>query len=130
MKTKLNEINHDRANNGNGAGIGYRRPPVHSRFKRGKSGNPKGRPKATASSASIAQKMLAEKVSLREGDSIRIVSKLEAVLHSLWRAAAKGDLKAIIALLSYIKDNNLFAVPECHRVEVVFVRAKDEDGNS
>ncbi|WP_254438687.1 DUF5681 domain-containing protein [Ruegeria arenilitoris] len=25
--------------------VGYMRPPEHSRFKKGKSGNPKGRPK-------------------------------------------------------------------------------------
>jgi hypothetical protein len=35
-------------NNGTDYAVGYRRPPLHSRFQPGVSGNPPGRPKGAA----------------------------------------------------------------------------------
>jgi hypothetical protein len=60
-------------------GVGYGRPPVHSRFKKGQSGNPKGRPRGRRSVASILHKILGEKVSVREGDKVWLISKMEGL---------------------------------------------------
>ena len=38
--------------------VGYGRPPVHSRFKPGKSGNPKGRAKQSRNMRTIVQQVL------------------------------------------------------------------------
>jgi Family of unknown function (DUF5681) len=43
--------------------VGYCRPPKHTQFKAGQSGNPKGRPKGTISSANFLRKILKEIVS-------------------------------------------------------------------
>ena len=40
--------------------VGYRKPPMHSRFKKGKSGNPNGRPKGTVNFATVLLKTLRE----------------------------------------------------------------------
>src|SRR5262245_29021911 len=50
--------------------VGYARPPLHSRFKRGQSGNPKGRPRGSRSVASVLHRILNEKVPAREGDKV------------------------------------------------------------
>jgi hypothetical protein len=47
--------------------VGYRKPPIHSRFKAGQSGNPKGRPKGKSSAAKLiefesAWKIMAENI--------------------------------------------------------------------
>ena len=65
--------------------VGYGRPPRHSRFKPGQSGNPKGRPERKASArareqdfSALLRKILKETLLLREGDRVLTVSKMEA----------------------------------------------------
>ena len=78
--------------------VGYRRPPVHSRFQPGQSGNPKGRPKGSPNLQTLVSKILNEQVSLREGQEVRKVSKAEAVLRGLVIAALKGDQRSVVTL--------------------------------
>lgn len=65
-------------------------PPLHSRFKKGQSGNPKGRPKLPDIREALA-KVLAEE---KDG-----VTALEATLRALRAKATKGDVRAAEALL-------------------------------
>ena len=44
-----------------GPAVGYKQPPVHGRFKKGKSGNPKGRPKSSLSKRAILMRIFGEK---------------------------------------------------------------------
>ncbi len=74
--------------------IGYRRPPKHGQFKKGQSGNPKGRPKGSRNLASDLEDELEERIIIREGDRRRTVSKQRAMLKALVAKAMKGDSKA------------------------------------
>jgi hypothetical protein len=65
-------------------------PPLHSRFKKGQTGNPKGRPKLPDIREALA-KVLAEE---KDG-----VTALEATLRALRAKATKGDVRAAEALL-------------------------------
>ncbi len=57
-------------------GIGYGRPPLHSRFKPGESGNPRGRPKGAASFKSDLLEELSETIAVREGSGeVRITKQ-------------------------------------------------------
>src|ERR1700742_2968486 len=49
-------------------GVGYKRPPKHTQFRPGQSGNPKGRPKGTQNLKSDLREELGEIVRVREGD--------------------------------------------------------------
>lgn len=81
------------------ASSGYGRPPEHSRFKPGTSGNPKGRPKQSKNLKSIIQQALTSTVTVRENGRLRSVSKIEGVVLSQLERALKGNEKAALAVL-------------------------------
>ena len=80
------------------APVGYGRPPVHSRFQKGQSGNPSGRTKGSKNLKTLFRKILNEEVSLREGSVVRKVSKAEAILRGLVVGAMKGDSRSVMTL--------------------------------
>jgi Family of unknown function (DUF5681) len=75
--------------------VGYSSPPVNTRFKKGQSGNPKGRPKGSFNLSRLFIKTLREKVIINENGKRKKVTKLEAALKQLVNKAASGDLRAI-----------------------------------
>ena len=70
--------------------VGYGRPPVHSRFRKGRSGNPSGRRRGKGLH-SLLQEALDETVVLRVGGKRRRVSKAEVVISGLVERSALGD---------------------------------------
>jgi hypothetical protein len=79
--------------------VGYARPPKASRFKPGKSGNPKGRPKGSLNLASELKRELSKPVTVRENGQAKKVSKRVALIKSLIAKGLGGDVKAISATL-------------------------------
>jgi Family of unknown function (DUF5681) len=79
--------------------VGYRRPPLHSRFKTGQSGNPKGHPKQSRNLRTIVRQVFDEQMPIREGGRLRRMSAIEALLRTLLMRAFKGDLKAMSSLM-------------------------------
>ena len=70
--------------------VGYRKPPVASRFKPGRSGNPGGRPKRPSMNGAfdrVANRML----TVRQGGRKRRMIAVEAFLLGLMDRALKGD---------------------------------------
>ena len=80
--------------------IGYGQPPMRTRFKKGASGNPRGRPKGARNLATDLQAELDEKISVREGGRPRRLSKQQVLLKALMAKAVQGDVKAAAAILS------------------------------
>ena len=74
--------------------VGYRRPPLESRFQRGVSGNPTGRPKGSRGVSAVIAAALAERVSVTENGRRRSITKLEAAVKQLANKAAGGDQRA------------------------------------
>ena len=74
--------------------VGYGKPPAQTRFKKGQSGNPNGRPKGTLNLATVITKTLRERVVINENGQRKIVTKLEAAVKQLVNKAASGDLPA------------------------------------
>jgi hypothetical protein len=75
--------------------VGYGKPPAHTRFRKGQSGNPSGKPKRVLSEDEILLRELASKVPVTEGGKQRRMSKLEVMLKQQVNLAMKGDPKAV-----------------------------------
>jgi hypothetical protein len=86
--------------------VGYGRPPVQSRFRKGKSGNPTGKRKhgeAERAEALIRQEAY-RLLNVREGEKVTRMPALQAVIRSQITAAAKGNVAAQRALVKIVQD--------------------------
>jgi hypothetical protein len=84
--------------------VGYRRPPKSTQFRKGASGNPKGRPKGSLNLSTLCIKTMFEKVVINENGRRKSVSKLEAALKQLTNKAAMGNQGAIRLLLELARE--------------------------
>lgn len=82
--------------------VGYGKPPAHTRFQPGQSGNPRGRTKGTKNLKTDLMEELGERILVREGDQSHRISKQRAMLKALMSKTLKGDARAAALLLSMI----------------------------
>jgi len=83
--------------------IGYRKPPKHSRFVKGTSGNPKGRPPESKNLKTDLAEVLREKIIIRMGEQTMKVTRQRALALSLVARGVKGDSRAINIALNWIE---------------------------
>src|SRR5208282_1725755 len=87
----------------------YRKPPEHTRFKKGQSGNPRGRtPKNLPALLAAA---LNEKVTVTENGKRRQITKREAVITQLVNKSASAELRATKMLIDMLRDIEKRAEP-------------------
>jgi len=96
--------------------VGFIRPPKSTQFKKGQSGNPRGRPKGTKDLKTDLAEELQERVLVKEGSTERKISKQRAMVKSLMAKAMKGDARAIA--LAYNMVLRLFDLDEVEEAEV------------
>ncbi|GJE61113.1 DUF5681 domain-containing protein [Methylobacterium trifolii] len=79
--------------------VGYGRPPAHTRFKPGQSGNPRGRAKGASDLRTVMvdvfKKQLSQTVNVVEDGKPRKVTKFDLMMISNVNKAAKGDARAL-----------------------------------
>ncbi len=71
-------------------GVGYGRPPTATRFRKGQSGNPRGRPPNRHKEAPY-EAVLGQMVTIREDGRERRVTAAEAFLLRLTKRGLEGD---------------------------------------
>ena len=81
--------------------VGYKCPPVATRFKPGQSGNPKGRKKGVRNFKTDVRNELDEVITVHEGGRAMKITKQRALIKALVAAAIKGDMRATTALVSF-----------------------------
>ena len=74
--------------------VGYGKPPISSRFKKGECGNRKGRPKGVKNAATILEERLNRMIEIRENGKSRKITALEGILAKTINVALTGNLKA------------------------------------
>lgn len=81
---------------------GRGRPPLHSRFQKGQSGNPKGRPPKVRDFKKLIETELDNTVSLTENGKRVRLTKREVIAKKLVNDAARGEDKALGHLLKML----------------------------
>ena len=84
--------------------IGYGKPPRQTRFAKGQSGNPRGRPPGAKNLTTLLNEALDERVLVTENGGRRKVSKRQAIVTQLVNRAATADFRAIKMLLDFARD--------------------------
>src|SRR5262244_2005271 len=83
--------------------VGYGKPPRHAGFQKGRSGNPKGRPKGSKNLATLIAQALDEKVTVTEEGRHRRITKRQLVVNQLVDRSAAADLRAIKQLTDIVQ---------------------------
>src|SRR5262245_23559752 len=97
-----------------------RNPPLASRFRKGQSGNPKGRPRGRRRGLPY-DAVLGQEVTIRENGRERCVTAAEAFLLRLTKLGLEGDIAAAVAAIAAIGDRRGTDVSIPQLVTVIFV---------
>lgn len=80
--------------------VGYKKPPAHTQFQPGRSGNPRGRRKGSKGLRTLIRESLSEMVIARTATGEKKISRIEGLIHKSQELAMKGNVRAIANLLS------------------------------
>jgi hypothetical protein len=78
---------------------GYGNPPKHSRFQKGKSGNPKGRPKGSKNIATAVLALLRKKFTVTDNGEKKRLTGSEVVANKVFAQAAASNPRAVLLLM-------------------------------
>ena len=93
--------------------VGYKKPPLHSRFKKGRSGNPEGARRHRRHDQRLAA-LLEEALDGRMARPRRPVTRREAIVAALVEKSTGGDLRAVKLLLDLVPQTELVYEPVSH----------------
>jgi Family of unknown function (DUF5681) len=114
------------------------KPPKHSQFRKGTSGNPRGRPKGSKNLSTYLMEAARDQVTATVGGRTRTISKLQATTMQLATKAAGGDQAAIGKFLDWIDEIETRAAsvkpsqfpidaPDIEVIQAVYERMKQCD---
>jgi Family of unknown function (DUF5681) len=86
--------------------VGYGKPPKHSQFPNGQSGNSKGRPRGSKNKATLFDEALDERITITENGKRRKITKRKAGYKQLANQVAQGDHRATQIMLKHDQDND------------------------
>lgn len=83
--------------------VGYGKPPQSSHFKKGQSGNPKGRPTHSKNFMTLLDQELSQVILIKENGASKKITKLEGMVKRLVTGALQGDNRSLKNLLDIFK---------------------------
>jgi Family of unknown function (DUF5681) len=118
--------------------VGYGKPPLHTRFQKGQSGNPKGRPRGRKNMSTLLSNALNGSVIVVENGRRKKITKREAIVTQLVNKSAAADLKATQIVLAMLRDIDaqadgsadpaVFTDPDQEIIRRIQARLRNENG--
>ncbi len=91
--------------------VGYKRPPKHTQFEKGRSGNPQGRPRSASPTAVDVIGVLTEEITVKEKAGARPMQPFEIMIRKLLQRALKEKhLPSILRLIELFEKHGLMQI--------------------
>lgn len=87
----------------NNYAVGYGKPPKQHQFKKGHSGNARGRPKKSRNVRTLLIETLNQRVQVRENGQIKTIPLRDAYIKKLTEKAMNGTMREMLAFLKEIE---------------------------
>ena len=97
--------------------VGKYRPPVHTRWQPGQSGNPSGRPKGRRNLKTELKELLCKKITIRDGETERKLSLPAANIFAHGVKGAKGDARSTALYLNTLRQMGLLEEVDAQEIE-------------
>ena len=75
--------------------VGYRKPPKANQFRKGQTGNPRGKRRGEENLISVFKRHVLKQIKIKDGDTIRTITLAEAVILKNYNAALQKDSLAM-----------------------------------
>ena len=85
--------------------VGYGKPPKATRFRKGRSGNPKGRQRGDENLLSVFKRMVTKRIKIKEGDRWRTITMADAIILQNVRAALQRDQIAMSNIIRLAEES-------------------------
>ena len=97
--------------------VGRGRPPLHSQFKPGQSGNPSGRRKGSRNLKTELKEIMSKMITIREGETQRKLSLPAANVFVHGVKGAKGDARSTALFLNYARQSGYLEQEDTEAIE-------------
>jgi uncharacterized 2Fe-2S/4Fe-4S cluster protein (DUF4445 family) len=75
--------------------VGYGKPPKANQFRKGRTGNPRGKRKGEENTITVFKRIVSKRVKIKDGDDVRTITLAEAVILKNYHAAVQKNAFAI-----------------------------------
>jgi hypothetical protein len=106
--------------------VGYAKPPRHSRFQKGRSGNPRGRPRGALNLNSRLIQALLESVTVSERGVAKKMRKIDIAITQQTNKAAAGDAQALKLLTTLLREADRAEAVDQNPITVVISKTGSE----
>ena len=86
--------------------VGYKKPPKHTQFGHGVSGNPRGREPGSRNFSTLLERVLQSKIQVTEKNKKRAKRKDEVIVVQLVNKALGGDFRALALIIEMAEKNS------------------------
>jgi Family of unknown function (DUF5681) len=85
--------------------VGYGKPPKATRFRKGHSGNPKGRQRGDENLLAVFKRMVSKRIKIKEDDRWRTITMADAIILQNYKAALQRDQIAMSNIIRLAEES-------------------------